>query len=179
MSNFYLGQIMMTGFGFAQRSFAQCNGQLMAISQNSALFSLLGLNYGGDGVRTFGLPNLAGRSPAGGGYPSFDAGWQPTLYPLGLIDGTETVTLTTAEIPAHNHSVVVTTAAASDGFPSNTFTLATPPTGNNLYGPVSSPVALAPQALAPAGGGAPHPNVQPYVAINFNVALSGIFPSRG
>jgi len=180
MADVYIGQIMMTGFGFAQRYFAQCNGQLMPVNQNQALFALLGVVYGGDGRATFGLPNLASRTPAGGGFPSSDAAWQPPLYPLGLPSGVEAVSLNTTEIPAHTHLVTVTSAAGNDFYPSATNTLATiTPAGNNLYGPLTNPVALAPQALAPAGSSAPHSNLQPYQSINFNIAVSGVYPTRG
>src|SRR5579859_6633653 len=102
MSDYFLGQIMLTGFGFAPRGFALCNGQLMSISQNTALFSLLGTFYGGNGTTTFGLPDLRGRTPVGYG-TSVDGGWQPSPYNIGQPFGTEAVTLLQSQMPAHNH----------------------------------------------------------------------------
>lgn len=181
MSNYYIGQVMMTGFAFAQKDFAQCNGQLIAVQQNQALFSLLGTTYGGDGVRTFALPDLRSRTPTGG-VQSVDGGWQPPRYALGQIAGTETVTLLVTELPAHIHSVTVTAAPGTAAAPSlrqpgMTLASCTPDTFFQ-YGPPAQPMPLGGAPLTPSGGNQPHPNIQPYQAINFNIAMSGVFPSR-
>ena len=181
MSNYYMGQIMMTGFPFAQKNFAQCNGQLIAITQNQALFSLLGTTYGGDGVRTFALPDLRSRTPTGG-VQSVDGGWQPPKYALGQIAGTETVTLLPNELPAHIHSVTMTAdpgnTVPNARRPGLTLAACTPDTYFQ-YGPAGAGlVPLGGAPLGPAGGNQPHPNIQPYETINFNVAMYGVFPSR-
>lgn len=180
MSNYYMGQVMMTGFAFAQKNFAQCNGQLMAITQNQALFSLLGTTYGGDGSRTFALPDLRSRTPTGG-VQSTDGGWQPPRYVTGQIAGSENVTLLVPDLPAHIHSVTVT-ADAGTGTPSlrqpgMTLAACTPDTFFQ-YGPPAQPMPLGGAPLTPSGGNQPHPNIQPYQTINFNIAMYGIFPSR-
>lgn len=181
MSDYYMGQVMMTGFPFAQKNFAQCNGQLMAIAQNQALFSLLGVIYGGDGIRTFALPDLRSRTPSGAGQ-SADPNWQPPQYAMGQIAGTETVTLLVPELPAHIHSVTVTAAPGTAAAPSlrqpgMTLAACTPDTFFQ-YGPAGQPMPLGGAPLTPTGGNQPHPNIQPYQAINFNIAMYGIFPSR-
>jgi microcystin-dependent protein len=179
MTEVYVGQIMMTGFGFAQRGFAMCNGQTLAINQNQALFALLGTTYGGNGVSTFQLPNLMGRTPMGFG-TSVDGSWQPGAVPLGEIGGVENVTLTQAQLPAHNHTPGAQTAAGVQGrAPGTLFAKGTTgATDVNLYGPPNSLVAMNPISLSPAGGNLPHPNMQPFQVINFNIALQGVFPSR-
>lgn len=180
MSEFFVGQIMMTGFGYAPKYFAQCNGQILAITQNQALYSLLGTTYGGDGRTTFVLPDLRSRTPTGG-FQSQDGGWQPPQTVLGQIAGTENVTLVQAEMPAHTHAVVVSSAAATNPtLRGSGLTLATAePTTSMLYGTDGQLVPLNAQTCGTAGGNQPHPNLQPYTAINFNIALVGIFPSRG
>jgi microcystin-dependent protein len=179
MSEYFMGQIMLTGFGFAPKYFAQCNGQLLSVSQNQALFSLLGTNYGGNGIQTFALPDLRSRAPAGGGYPSSDPAWQPATVMAGQAAGTENVTLLSMQIPSHNHQINATTANAATEFNSGSEYLAKITGGGRLYG---DPAALPPLSggpLTPSGGTQPHPNMQPYETINFNIALYGIYPSRG
>jgi microcystin-dependent protein len=176
----FIGQIMMTGFSFPQRSFAQCNGQLLPLAQNQALFALLGTNYGGDGIRTFALPDLRSRVPTGGGFGSNDPAWQPPLTQLGQSAGTETVQLLATQLPMHTHSVNVTSATSDATSLRGGGTLGTTDTATaTLYGPLAMPVPLGGGPLSPTGGSAPHPNIQPYTAINFNIALSGVFPTRG
>lgn len=102
MSEFFIGQVMLTGFAFAPKYFAQCNGQLLPVNQNQALFSLLGPRFGGDGRTTFALPDLRGRTPIGYA-PSVDANWQPPVTPIGQAGGAEAVTLVPADLPAHSH----------------------------------------------------------------------------
>ncbi len=178
MSDYYLGQIMLTGFGFAPRNFAQCNGQLLSINQNAALFSLLGVYYGGNGQTNFALPDLRGRSPVGIG-PSVDQGWQPSPYVIGQFGGVENVTLLSSNMPAHTHTVAATTQNGTAKNPdSDALYGATP--AEAIYGSASSGlVPLYPAEISPAGGSGAHANMQPFRVINFNIALSGIYPSRG
>lgn len=181
MSDNFVGQILMTGYAFAQKNTAQCNGQILAIQQNQALFSVLGTYYGGNGMSTFALPDLRSRTPTGA-FPSADAGWQPPNYALGKIGGFETVPLSAGQLPIHTH---VNTAVTSD-----VGTTPQPPRGGGktlgsastatgtLYGTPQSVVPLASAPLGQSGGSQPHPNIQPYETINFNVFLYGIYPSR-
>lgn len=180
MSDFFLGQVMMTGFNFAPKYWAQCNGQLLPIAQNQALFSLLGTHFGGDGINTFALPNLRSRTPTGYG-SSVDPSWQPPAAPMGQVGGSENVTLLGANLPAHTHSVNATTASGDNRnatgrlFATSTSTATPIP----IYAPSNGAlVAQNPQTVAPAGGNQAHPNVQPYTTINFCIALNGIYPSR-
>ncbi len=178
MSDYFMGQVMMTGFPFAQRGFAQCNGALMSVAQNSALFSLLGNVYGGDGRTTFGLPDLRGRTPIGGGFVSFDAGWQPPATPLGAIGGVETVTLNASQNGPHTHGFAATQEEATAAFLEGDQLLAQTTNRATLYGVPTNLVPLGGGPSSPTGSGAPHPNMQPFSVINFNIALNGIFPSR-
>lgn len=178
MSDFYMGQVMMTGFAFAQKSFAQCNGGILAISQNSALFSLLGITYGGDGQRTFALPDLRGRTPIGGGFNSLDGSWQPPTTPLGAIGGVETVSLTPDQNGPHTHPFTGTEAEGVSTFLEGNELLGKVTNGATLYGPPTNLVPLGGGPSTTAGSSAPHPNMQPYSVINFNIALYGIYPSR-
>lgn len=174
MSEFFIGQIMMTGFPFAPKYFAQCNGQLLPISQNQALFSLLGTQYGGNGVNNFALPDLRSRTPVGG-FPSADPAWRPPATVMGQQGGVENVTLLPGNMPAHTHGITGSNAAADTRNPRNgPFGSA----GINLFAEPGPQVALNGQTMAASGGGQPHPNLQPYSAINFCIALNGIFPSR-
>lgn len=165
MSDPFLGEIKLVGFNFAPLDWAFCDGQLLSIAQNTALFSILGTTYGGDGVTTFALPNLRGRVPL-----------HPGTNVLGTVSGAATVTLTSAEIPAHTHVLRATTSEANVLAPDGA-TLAAA-TSQVYADQLSQPVALAAGALAAAGGSQPHENMQPYLALNFVIALSGIFPSR-
>ncbi len=167
-----IGQIMMFAGTFAPRGWAFCDGQLLPISENTALFSILGTTYGGDGRTTFALPDLRGRAP-------MHAGTGPGLSPRPLGDavGAETVTLTTQDMPSHNHEMVVSNDAAN-----------TDRQGDAMLGRatiyVSSPAptdptsALASTTISAAGGNQPHNNMQPSLAVNFIIALTGIYPSR-
>ena len=164
---------------FAPRNNAQCNGQLLSIAQNTALFSLLGTFYGGNGVQTFALPDLRGRLP-------INQGNGPGLTPrvIGEVGGSENVTIDQTTTPTHNHIVNATTDAGNLPGPSNKSIPASPTDGTNpgtLYvAPPNTitPVAMAPQSLPFAGGSQPHQNMQPSLAITFIIALQGIFPSR-
>lgn len=167
MAEYFLGQIMPLAFGFAPSGFAQCNGQLLPVAQNQALFSLLGVYYGGNGQTNFMLPDLRGRTPvgAGGSYLNGDA------------DGFETVTLQTPTLPAHNHLGNATTTAATARNPVNNLYGAY--ASQAIYGPATGPqVPLNQTTLGDSGGGEPHSNMQPFSVINFCIALNGTFPSR-
>lgn len=171
MSEVFLGQIMPVAFDFAPRDFALCDGQLMSIAQNSALFSLLGTQYGGDGRTTFALPDLRGRTPVG--YGNSELG----NIPIGQAAGAETVTLTAAELPAHAHQSNGTTAVG--GLRNPTGALYGTSTATTYATAASGPqVPLNAQTVAPAGQGQPHENMQPFRTVNFCIALTGIFPSR-
>ena len=177
MSTPFLGQILSVGFNFAPKHFAMCNGALLSVQQNAALFSLLGVAYGGNGTSNFQLPNLQSRTPVGGG-PSVDPSWQPQNLPPGAAYGTETVTLTSAQLPPHTHGMIATAHAAQGGSPDTNSEFAT--TGNvHFYAPpgTGSPALLGLTPLGPTGALA-HPNIQPFQAITFCIALSGIYPSR-
>ena len=180
MDNF-LGEIRLFGFGRIPRGWAACSGQLMPINQNAALYSLLGTYYGGNGTTTFGLPNLNGRAVIGQG-----TGVSGTNYPIGSTAGTEQVTLTTNEMPAHNH-LAAANASYDLGSPSsNFFANSNTPTSTgtvnkatvNLYAPQGgTPVPLAP-AITSSGTNLPHENRMPFLVMNYCIATSGIFPSR-
>jgi len=171
MSQPFLGEIRIFGFNFAPRGWAFCNGQIMSIAQNTALFSLLGTTYGGNGQTTFALPNLQSRVPL-----HFGQGPGLSSYSLGEVLGTENVTLNQTQMPMHNHIV---SAFGSDGtsgkvagkFLSNSGTI-------NLYNPTSDGTTMAPQVIGNAGGNQPFPILPPLLALNFCIALQGIFPSR-
>jgi microcystin-dependent protein len=175
MAEVYLGQIMLTGFGFGQRGFAQCNGQLLPVQQNAALFSLLGVQYGGNGSTTFALPNLQSQTPAGAG-ASVDPTWQPSPYNQGLVAGVESVTLLSTQLPTHSHTIAATTAAGTVKNPANAIYGA--PAAETIYGSAASNLVPLGSALDPAGNNQSHSNMQPYRVINFNIALSGVFPAR-
>jgi microcystin-dependent protein len=165
MADPFLGEIRVTSFNFAPKGWALCNGQLLAISQNQALFALLGTFYGGNGINNFALPDLRGRTPLHNG----------SSFPQGQTGGEERHTLTPAEIPAHSHAQG-SIAQATGNNPANSVLAAKPRRGSNVYAPVANPVQLAGQGAA--GGGQSHDNMQPYLALNFVIALQGIFPSR-
>jgi microcystin-dependent protein len=180
MSEFFIGQIMMTGFNFAPRFWALANGQLLPINQNQALFSLLGTQYGGNGTTNFALPNLQSRTPIGYA-SSVDPAWQPPAVQIGQAAGVENVTLLSSNLPSHTHSVNASTTVGNNRIPSNRVYATSTNTAApiSLYAPsTGAAVPLNPATVAPSGGNQPHPNLQPYSVINFCIALSGIFPSR-
>ena len=165
----FIGQIILFAGNFAPRGWALCDGQLLDIASHSALFDILGTTYGGDGNTTFGLPDLRGRAPV-------HVGHGPGLsnYTLGERTGTETVTLTTAQIPAHSHQL----EASSD-----------PPDGRgdprgdslgtaDIYAAATPAAQMNPASIANTGGGQSHDNIQPVLALNFIIALVGLYPSR-
>jgi len=176
MADPFVAEIRIFPFNFAPKGWAWCNGQLMPISQNTALFSLLGTTYGGDGKSTFALPDLQGSAPIHAGQ-----GQGLSLYDLGQSGGTETVTLLTTEMPSHPHQMSVSSQLGLENQVSvnNVGQLFAMGDGVNMYGPANSNVTpMAPQALALAGGDAPHNNMMPYLTFYFNIALQGVLPAR-
>lgn len=180
MSLQYLGEIRIMAFNFPPKNWALCNGQLLSIPQNQALFSLLGTTYGGNGVTTFQLPDLRTFTPGGAS----------STYPLGAITGEYAHTLLQTEIPNHDHFMKVDATAAGSG------NLSTATAGNsfgqtgssasegtapvyNMYSTVVTPTApMAPQAMGTAGNSQPHENRQPFLTVNICIALAGVYPSR-
>ena len=171
MADPFVAEIRIFGFNFAPKGWAFCDGQLLPLSQNTALFSLLGTTYGGDGKSTFALPDLRGRAPM-----FFGQGPGLSLHDIGEVAGDDTVTLLESEIPSHGHSFMVSTQLALENKPQQQDWAMGD--GINLYAAASSLVPMAGQALAPAGGSLPHNNLQPYLTMNFCIALQGIFPPR-
>jgi microcystin-dependent protein len=169
MSSPFVAEIRMFGFNFPPTGWAFCNGQLLPLSQNTALFSLLGTTYGGDGKSTFALPDLQGNVPL---HPGQGQGL--SLYDLGQAGGSSTVTLLTSEIPVHSHSFTATEEIVNENNVTNNFFGA----GESRYAPAANVTQMAPQALPPAGGDLPHNNMMPYLVVNFCIALQGVFPPR-
>ncbi len=171
MADPFVAEIRIFPFNFAPKGWAWCNGQLLPISQNTALFSLLGTTYGGDGKSTFALPNLQGSAAM---HPGQGQGL--TLRDLGEVGGSETVALQTSEMPAHTHALSSTNEDGNNISPGGRYF----GRGNALYRNPSSQtlVPMAPQMLAPTGGDLPHNNMQPYLTMSFCIALQGVFPPR-
>ena len=167
-----LGEIYMFGGNFAPRGFFLCNGQLLPISQYTALFSILGTTYGGNGTTNFALPNLQGRVPIHAG-----TGSGLSTYILGQTGGAESVTLTSSQIPSHNHSLACQTAGGTQASPGSNFP-ATDGTGNALSYATTANATMAATAVGTSGGSQAHSNIQPYLTLNFYIATQGIFPSR-
>jgi microcystin-dependent protein len=170
MSDQYLGEIRMFGGNFAPAGWALCNGQLLQISQNTALFAIIGTYYGGNGVNTFALPNLQSRVPV-------HQGQGPGLgnYVIGEMGGVENVTLTTQQMPLHGHVVNAVGSNAGTDQPSNAFLAKA---GAQVYSTAASNATMAPTMIGPSGGSTPHPNIQPFLCVTFIIALTGIFPTR-
>ena len=164
MAQPYIGEIKMVGFNFPPKGWAFCNGQVLAIAQNQALFAILGTTYGGNGQTTFALPNLQGRAPI----------YVGPGYVLGGIGGTTTHTLIVSEMPAHTH---VPVGAPTATLVDPTGVLCGKGTSQNFYATTPN-TPLNPLSVGPAGGSQPHNNLQPYLVINFCIALVGVFPSR-
>ena len=174
MSAPFVAEVRVFGFNFAPTGWAQCNGQLLPISQNTALFSLLGTFYGGDGKSTFALPNLQGAFPIDAGN-----GGGLTQRFLGETGGAPSVTLIAQEMPLHTHAINAYADDLADiNTPSNSVILGAT-AGLTLYSSTAPDTSMNPQALSLAGGSLPHNNLQPYLAVTFILALQGIFPSRG
>ena len=172
MADPFVAEIRIFPFNFAPRGWAWCDGQLLPISQNTALFSLLGTTYGGNGKTTFALPDLQGRAPM---HPGQGPGL--SLHDLGETGGSETVTLLESEIPAHSHTMLCSIDNANLAIPTPARSLAMATA--NLYFAGAPDTAMAPEALTPAGGDQPHNNMMPYLTFYFNIALQGVFPPRG
>jgi microcystin-dependent protein len=165
MAEPFLGEVRAVGFNFAPAGWMLCDGQLLPISANTALFSILGTTYGGNGTTTFALPDLRGRVAAHPG---------PSIV-LGQTGGAQTVTLTTNEIPAHNH-LLGTVNQATGASPSGSVFAGKPRRGQDVYASPPANVAINSQDVI--GGSQPHDNMQPYLVVNFIIAVQGIFPSR-
>ena len=172
MSDPFVGEIRMFGGNFAPVNWAYCNGALIAISQNEVLYTLIGTTYGGDGVNTFGLPDLRGRTPVHQG-----TGLGLSTCVLGQLAGSESVTLTPAQYPAHTHAFSASTDVGSVHGPGGDVLAGSATI--KAYTDSAPNVSLNPAALAPSGGGAqPHDNMQPFLCISFIICLYGIFPSQ-
>jgi microcystin-dependent protein len=183
MSDQFLAEIRVFGFGFAPYGWAQCNGQIMPIQQNTALFSLLGTTFGGNGTSNFGLPNLMGNIPLhiGRNQPGPGLG----VYDLGEMGGSTTVTILAPEMATHSHSPMVTTVpgtvtASANNQPARAFVGNLQGSTQGLvYANVPTPVTQLPvQTMTAAGGGQPHNNVMPTLFLNYCIALQGAFPAR-
>lgn len=179
----FMGTVLGFGFNFAPRGWAMAAGQLIGVSQNSALFALLGTNYGGNGTTNFQLPNFVGRHAVGWG----NNGVGVSAYSIGQVGGTETTTLLVSNMPAHTHPLNANSGAATTPTPTTGTYLGAsdgsdPSTGNavtvNIYTPTAPNVQLSPTSIGPIGNNLPFNNLTPYVAISYCIALEGIFPSR-
>lgn len=178
MADPFLGEIRIVGFSYPPRGWAVCDGGLIAIQQNSALFSILGTTYGGNGTTTFGLPNLQGNA-------AMHWGTTPGLTPtvIGQIQGTDTVTLTSSQLPTHTHILQGGTPNAAPGAQAVATPSPTALLSNSnpqlAYAPSATPpVAFSPVAITATGGNQPHSNAQPRLAMLYCIALEGIFPAR-
>jgi microcystin-dependent protein len=163
MAEPFLGELRLVSFGYAPRGWALCNGQFLPINQNQPLFSLLGTTYGGNGQTTFALPDLRGRVPMHFGVQN-----------QGAILGEEAHTVTLNEMPAHNHVAMASSASATQSVPAG----AALASSANMYGPFNNPTTIQPATISNIGGSQAHENRQPYLVLNWMIALQGIFPSR-
>ena len=173
MGDQFIGEIRMFVGNFAPRDWAFCNGQLMPISQNQALFSLIGTTYGGDGRTTFALPDLRGRFPM-----HFGNGPGLTPRSLGQKDGQESVTLMQQEMPAHTHTANASSAYADQASPTGNVWAAEPAGATALYHNDAPDTSMNPQAIGMAGGNQSHDNMSPFLCVNFIIALQGLYPPR-
>jgi microcystin-dependent protein len=173
MADPFVAEIRIFPFNFAPKGWAFCDGQILPLSQNTALFSLLGTTYGGDGKSNFALPDLQGRAPM---HPGQGPGL--SLHDLGETGGSETVSLLESEIPSHSHSLMASSSTGTK--PNPVGNAPSRVTGATPYlAPAGAPlVNFSDNALAPAGGDQPHNNMQPYLTFNFCIALQGVFPPR-
>lgn len=168
MAEPFLGELKLVGFNFPPRGWAFCDGQLLSIAQNTALFALLGTTYGGNGQTTFALPDLRGRTPlhVGNGIQ------------LGEEAGVESVSLNVNQLPAHGHALSGASDLANASAPGGALPAAKPRGGISRYATPPGDTVMAPGSVTPAGGNQPHNNMQPYLVMNWVIALEGIFPSR-
>jgi microcystin-dependent protein len=173
MADPFVAEIRIFAFQFAPKGWAFCDGQLLPLSQNTALFSLLGTTYGGDGKSNFALPDMQGNAPM---HPGQGPGL--SLHDLGETGGSQFVTLLESEIPTHSHNLMAQGAPADTNVPAND-SIARVVGATPYLPPAGAPlVSMAPNALAPAGGGLPHNNMMPFLTLNFCIALQGVFPPR-
>jgi len=169
MSDPYIGEIRMFGGNFAPVGWAKCDGQLMPISENDALFNLIGTTYGGDGQETFALPDLRGRLPL----------HQGSSFTIGETAGVESVTLTTNQIPQHSHVMLGSNDQGSSNAPGNAVLASTPTAAQAFpYGTDAPLAGIDPSSIQPSGGSQPHDNFQPYLCVNFIISLFGVFPTQ-
>ena len=174
MADPFVAEIRIFPFNFAPKGWALCDGQLLPLSQNTALFSLLGTTYGGDGKSTFALPDLQGRAPM---HPGQGPGL--SLHDLGETGGSETVTLLESEIPSHSHALMAQVPPGDTNLPTDT-AIARGVGALPYLPPAGAPlVSMSPLALTPAGGDQPHNNLMPFLTFYFCIALQGVFPPRG
>jgi microcystin-dependent protein len=171
MSDPFVAEIRIFPFNFAPKGWAFCDGQLLPIAQNTALFDLLRTTYGGDGTSTFALPDLQGSTPM---HPGQGPGL--SLHNLGERGGTNTVTLAESEIPAHSHAIMAALNASLVKLPAPTVAMGRSRNGNAYQDTPGNLVAMNANAIGLAGGGLPHNNMQPYLTLNFCIAMQGIFP---
>jgi len=170
----FVAEIRVFPFNFAPKGWAFCDGQLMPISQNTALFSLLGTTYGGDGKSTFALPDLQGSAAM---HPGQGQGL--SLRDLGEMSGVDSVTLLVSEIPFHTHTMMAGNVEDDGNLQTGGPTRLLAKSGNGFaYHGATNLVQMAPEALSPAGGGLPHNNMQPYLTLSYCIALQGVFPAR-
>ena len=174
MADPFVAEIRIFPFNFAPKGWAWCDGQLLPLSQNTALFSLLGTTYGGNGKTTFALPNLQGSAPM---HPGQGQGL--SLHDLGETGGSETISLLQSEIPTHAHGVMANVNPANLAAPASNRSWARSQPGTAYKLTPQADAAFAPEAIAPAGGDQPHNNMQPYLTLYFCIALQGVFPPRG
>lgn len=177
----YLGQLLLFGGNFPIRGWATCNGALLSIAQNSALFSILGTVYGGDGRNSFALPDLRGRVVIGQG-----DGPGLSSYVIGEAAGRETTTLTLPQMPSHNHVLMVNNERSTENVPDQSTFLSQGPTAgegphavtSNIYSKAAANTSLNPRSISPSGANQPFSVQQPYLVMNYQIAMQGIFPSR-
>jgi microcystin-dependent protein len=168
MSQAYVGEVRLVGFNFAPVGWAICGGQQIPISQNETLYNLIGTTYGGDGQSVFNLPNLLGRIPIHQGSNGTNT------YTIGQTGGAETVTLVTSQYPAHNHTVMAADSSANLPSPNNNVVAI----GPKIYSAASPTTAMSGNMITPSGSSGPHNNLQPFQALNWIIALYGVYPSQ-